>query len=289
MNGTEKINRTPSAPPLDGRDLDWLIAQYLVDRRGKVVAKTYGAYECRLRLVLKWWADVGPAQQWMLSAADMGKLEHYLRSKKGAKSSEPLSYTYRKGILQTLREVFRWACENGHTIRDYSSWVPAAQGAKKKRRAAGKGDLLRLLAECDNSPRRVRDRAIMAIFIGMGLRLAEVSNLSIEDIHFQPDMSGHAQVTGKRTKANVTGERESAFDSAVGAMIADHIATLGHSKGALFVSYRDKPLMPYTLYGIVKKLIIRAGLEDQIQACHDLRRAFATYYARNNPGPHAAR
>lgn len=282
------IARSPIMPAIDGRDLDWLIAQYLDNRRTKVDAKTAHTYECRLRLVVEWWGEVGPAQGWRLKAPDLDLLEYHLRNKASANSGRPLAYTYRSGILQSLREVLRWACENGYLKNDYSGWVPAAYGSKTKRRAANEDDLLRLLAECDNSPRRIRDRAIIAIFVGMGLRCGEVTNLNVENLEFQPDYSGHAHVVGKRTKANTSGKRDAAFEPATGKMIAEHVAMLGISAGPLFVSYRGHPCEPYTLYGIVKKLIKRAGLEDQIQACHDLRRAFATYHARNRPGSDSA-
>lgn len=284
----DSITRSPQVPAINGYDLDWLIQQYLDHRRTKVDAKTAQTYECRLRLVTTWWSTVGPLQRWRLKAPDLEALEYHLRQKASANSGQPLSYTYRSGILQSLREVLRWAYENGYLKSDYGHWVPAAYGSKTKRRAANEDDLLRLLAECDNSPRRIRDRAIIAIFVGMGLRCVEVTNLKVENVRFEPDHSGHADVVGKRTKANTTGERKAAFEPATGQMITAHIATLGYTTGPLFVSYRGVPMEPYTLYGIVKKLIKRAGLEEKIQACHDLRRAFTTYHARNRPGNDSA-
>lgn len=284
----DRIVRSPTVPAIDGRDLDWLIGQYLDHRRTKVDAKTYSAYDCRLRIVVEWWSVAGPTQSWKLKAADLETLESYLRNRLSVNSGRPLSYTYRAGILQSLREVLRWASEQGYLKNDYSGWVPPAQGGKKKRRAANEDELLRLLAECDNSPRRVRDRAIVAVFIGMGLRRAEVSNLNVEDVHFAEDFSGHADVRGKRTKAIPDGERKAAFDAATGKLIRDHIDAQGTSIGPLFVSYRGKPVATYTLYGIVKKLIKRAGLETSIQACHDLRRAFTTFYARQKKGADSA-
>lgn len=284
----DRIARSPKVPAIDGSDLDWLINRYLDNRRTKVDAKTAHTYECRLRLVTGWWGEIGPTQTWLLRAADLEALEYHLRQKASANSGRPLSYTYRSGILQSLREVLRWACENGYLKNDYSSWVPAAYGSKTKRRAANEDDLLTLLAECDNSPRRIRDRAIIAIFVGMGLRCAEVTNLRLENLEFHPDYSGHAKVVGKRTKDKADGKRDAAFEAAAGKIIAEHVATLGVSAGPLFVSYRGIPMEPYTLYGIVKKLIKRAGLEDRIQACHDLRRAFTTFHARNRPGSDSA-
>lgn len=283
-----RITRSPSVPAIDGADLAWLLTQYLDDRQPKVDAKTYSAYACRLRIVIDWWATVGPIKQWRLRAIDLEAFERHLRDRPSTNSGKPLSYTYRAGILQSLREVFRWASEEGYIKNDYSGWVPSAYGGKKKRRAANEVELLRLLEVCDHSPRRVRDRAIVAVFIGMGLRRAEVSNLKVEDMHFVADGGGYADVRGKRTKALPDGERKAAFDTATGKLIAAHIEAQGTSSGPLFVSYRGKPVATYTLYGIVKKLIKRAGLEEQIQACHDLRRAFTTYYARQKKGADSA-
>lgn len=260
------IQRAPSVPVLDGTHLSWLIEQYLDDRRTKVEAETVRSYVCRLRIVSEWWRDVGASLHWRLKASDLEAMERFLQNRPSSNSGKPLSYTYRKGILQSLREVFHWAYSNGYTKNNYSSWVPVASGVKAKRRAANEVELLRLLAECDNSPRRIRDRAIIAIFVGMGLRCAEVSSLNVENIHFAEDMSGYADVLGKRTKANPDGKREAAFEVMTGKLIAEHIAALGCAAGSLFVSYRSKPILPYTLYGIVKKLIQRAGLEDKIQA-----------------------
>jgi len=279
-----KITRSPIVPTLDGTYLNWLIEQYLIDRRARVDVVTARSYGCRLRIVMEWWCGVGSAQHWRLKASDLRLFERHLRERVSANSGKPLAYTYRKGILQSLREVLQWAHTNGYTDHNYSGWVPVAYGTKERRRAANEDELLRLLAECDNSPRRVRDRAIIAVFIGMGLRCAEVSSLDVENIHFAADCSGYANVRGKRTKANRDGKRDAAFEAATGRLVAEHIAALGTSSGPLFVSYRAKRLETYTLYGIVKKLIARAGLEKQIQACHDLRRAFTTYYARHKTG-----
>lgn len=278
------ITRSPIVPTLDGTHLAWLIDQYLHDRRARVDAVTARSYACRLNIVVAWWCEVGPRQQWRLRASDLALFERHLRQRVSANSGKPLAFTYRKAILQSLREVLQWAHTNGYTDHNYSGWVPAAYGTKERRRAANEEELLRLLAECDNSPRRVRDRAIIAVFIGMGLRCVEVSNLDVENIHFAADGSGYANVRGKRTKANRDGKRDAAFEVATGQLIAEHIAALRTPTGPLFVSYRYKRLAPYTLYGIVKKLIVRAGLEKQIQACHDLRRAFTTYYARQKTG-----
>lgn len=288
MDDVGTIQRAPREPVLNARDLAWLLEQYLDKCRTKVDAKTASTYACRLRIVVEWWLDVGPARRWLLKASDLDALEYYLRGRPSSNSGKPLSYTYRRGILQSLREAFRWAYANGYMKSDCSSWVPAANGAKTKRRAANENELLKLLVECDNSPRRVRDRAIISVFVGMGLRCAEVSNLNVEHIHFEEDYSGHANVRGKRTKANPDGTRDAAFESATGVLLAEHIATLGYERGPLFVSYRGKRVESYTLYGIVKKLIKRAGLENHIQACHDLRRAFTTYYARNRKGSDSA-
>src|SRR5688572_2411405 len=119
LSAHDRITRSPAMPAIDASALDWLIEQYLDNRRAKVDSKTMKSYECRLRLVTEWWLTVGPSKGWLLRAPDLEALEYHLRNKVSANSGNPLSYTYRGGILQSLREVLRWASENGYLKKDY--------------------------------------------------------------------------------------------------------------------------------------------------------------------------
>lgn len=287
----EAIHRKPHTPALDARDLAWLLEQFVTDRRTKLDnQKTVDTYECRLRWLDDWWQGRGPLQSWLLQASDLVAFERYLRSARSSATERPLSWGYRSGILFTLRESLAWAYAAGYTDRNYATWVPNAHGGPPKRKAASVTALTQLLIEAGKSRRgvRTRDRAMLAMFVGMGLRRVEIANVRVEELVFMADLSGYALIHGKRTKANPTGEREAAFDAATGAIVAEHIDACGYGDGPLFRNKFGAGLSTNGVYQVVKAIIHRAGLWREIQACHDLRRGFTTYYARTKPGADSA-
>lgn len=291
MSATGKIHRTPSIPTLDGTDLNWLIEQFIADRRAtNDNQKTIDTYEIRLRWFLEWWQERGPAQGWLLQAPDLVAFERHLRETVSSFNGRLPTWGYRSGILFTLRVVFHWAFNKGYTEHDYAAWIPKAHGHAPKRKAASEEALLRLFAEAGKSSKRyrTRDRAIVAVLIGMGLRRGEVANMNVEEIFFQDDCSGHAHVRGKRTSANPTGERDAAFDSATGKIIAEHIAAKRHTSGPLFRNKYDTRLTPNGVHQVVQRIIYHAKLDNEIKGCHDLRRAFATQFIRKRDDPRAA-
>lgn len=283
------INRTPHTPALDGTHLAWLIEQFLGDRRAKLDnQKTVDGYTCRLRWFTTWWDDYGPAHSWQLQQPDLIAFERFLRTAISSLTKRPLAYNFRISITIKLREVFNWAWRNGYTERSYAVWVVNAHGGPPKRKAAGITALVHLLAEASNSRKPTRDRAMIAMFIGMGLRRSEISNLNIEHLVFEADLSGYAHIYGKRTTANPTGERDAAFDAATGRIIAEHIDAGVFERGPLFYNRDEGRLAPVGVYRVVKAIVRRAGLSEEIQGCHDLRRSFATHYARTNRGQDSA-
>jgi site-specific recombinase XerD len=283
------IRREPSVPALDAADLNWLIGQYISWQRTQLDnQQTVDCYACKLRWFTDWWEEEGPRQEWLLRQSDLEAFERYLRAAISSRTKRKLAWHSRNDVMRRLREMFHWACDKDYTEKDYADWVPRADGGPPKRRAAGVTALTRLLLEAGYSPLATRDRAMIAMFIGMGLRRGEVVNLNIEDVVIEADLSGYARVVGKKTRANPTGQRDAAFDAATGKIITAHLDAMHYRFGPLFRGLNNMRLSAQGVYRRVKRLIERAGLEDEIQACHDLRRAFATYYARQRRGSDSA-
>jgi integrase len=127
-----------------------------------------------------------------------------------------------------------------------------------------------------DSRQPLRDQAILAFFIGTGCRLGEVAGLRVDDLQLLADGAGTAHVVGKRTKSNQTGERDVAFDAATGRYLIRYMDALWVHDGPLWIGEDDDKIAAAGLYQMVKRTVKRAGLEDHIKGCHDLRRAFAT-------------
>jgi integrase len=133
------------------------------------------------------------------------------------------------------------------------------------------------------SPRPLRDQAILAFFIGTGCRLGEVVSLNAEDLQILADGSGIATVTGKRTKANKTGVHQVAFDATTGKYLIPYIDDYVIVSGPVWLNDAGDRLGKSGIYGMVNRTVAKAGLSDTIRGCHDLRRAFATILGMMHP------
>jgi site-specific recombinase XerD len=275
------IQRTPRVPTLDGIHLNWLIEQYIKSCRERLDRQlTVDVYEDKLQWFVRWWEAEGPACGWLLRAMDLDRFERHLRDVVSDHTKNKLAYNSRNDVLRRLRKVFRWAHDNGYVDRNYASWVPVAHGGPPTRIAVRAPSLQRLLAAATGGDNSLRDRAILALLIGMGLRRSEVVSLDVEAMVMDEDYSGYARIVGKKTQANPNGVRQAAFDSVTGAILATYLVDYGHKDGPLFRNRSGRRLSDHWVYVIVKSAIGRAGLGSEIQACHDLRRAFVTHYRR---------
>jgi len=282
---TGKINRTPAEPslhlPLE--DLTWLRQAWLDSRR--VADVTRVSYETKTRPFVTWWAEYGESVDWHLSKRNLGLFETWLGQQKASFTGAILSFTTRRHALQRLREMFGWAHATGiiETV-DPRLWVPGAEGTPAERTAATPEQLTALMVAALSSPHPLRDQAILAFFIGTGCRLCEVAGLKGADLRLMEDDSGTANVTGKRTSANKSGKRAVAFDATTGKYLVKYLDdyVIGPAE-PLWINDEGLPLSKTAIYKVTKRAIKTAGLENEIQACHDLRRAFATILGMMHP------
>lgn len=275
----DTINLRPAHRSLDAAALDDLITLYLDAMRTKLEPHTLIGYAHRLAYFRRWWANAGPHQNWQLSRADFVQFEYWLRSQTTC-HKQPMAYHSRRDAVRRLRQVFRWAYRHDYIPeRDYSLWIPMPDGGPVRRKAPSLEHLRALFDAAQHSPYPRRDQAILAFLIGTGVRRGEVASLTIERIHIYVDYSGTADVIGKRTRANPTGQRSVAFDAATGKYLCAFLEQEDRDSGAMWLGPRG-PLSTQSIHRVVKRCIEIAGLEDVLQASHDLRRGFATHFSR---------
>lgn len=280
----DSIRLNPARPTLDARNLDALIAAWLTDRQRRLSAKTATGYAEKIRYFREWWERIGPTVDWQLTEEVLLDFNQHLAARI-SRFDKPLGFHTRRDCLRRLRQVFIWAHAKGYVSNDYSGLVPAPTGSAPMRMATPL-DCLRSLLECTKqSPYPTRDRAILAVLLGTGVRRAECASINIEWVQISADGSGEFQVEAKRVSQRDVHQRLVAFDRSTGKYLSAYLDTLLVSKGALFPSGRTgKRLQPIGIYKVVKRLIRLADLGDQIQGPHDLRRNFTTYYNRNRRG-----
>ena len=259
------------APALNGKQLDRLVNAYLTDRRKKSQPSTVKGYRFKLTPFLRWWHEVGPGRNWLLSADDLIEYEIWL-------STIGWNYNSRVDAIKRLRGLFRWSQATGRIPLDFSIYIPKVRGGAPVRLPLSLDDLRSLLSACWKMSNPIRNRAIIAILAGTGLRREECASLLVENVTIHVDGAGFLQPSiTKNDKPRIV-----AFDSATGSYIQQWIDLLDYTTGPLLPSRKGgTALSPDGLYKVVLDAAKLAGVDVET---HDLRRLFATTFAKALPG-----
>jgi len=132
----------------------------------------------------------------------------------------------------------------------------------------------RLLSSVD-SRNSARDYCILCIFLNCGLRISEIVSLNLSDIR-----SDHLRVVGKGSK-----ERVVYLNDATAAAINAYLLVRKNEKAldqsALFLSNRKTRMSREAVHNMVKKSLLRAGLDASKYSAHKLRHTAATLMLQN--------
>lgn len=132
----------------------------------------------------------------------------------------------------------------------------------------------RLLSSIDGK-HRARDYCIICIFLNCGLRISEIVGLNLSDIR-----SDNIRVFGKGSK-----ERVVYLNDATAAAINDYLlerkSIAALDRNALFLSNRRTRMSRETVHSMVKKSLLRAGLDSTKYSSHKLRHTAATLMLQN--------
>jgi integrase/recombinase XerD len=136
-------------------------------------------------------------------------------------------------------------------------------------------EILRLLAAPTIDDTMVfRDRAMLELAYGAGLRVSEWITIGIRDVLFEDKL---VRVFGKGSKERLVPIGR----SAIGA-VATYVRELrpklekGGGKGALFLNARGEPLTRMGAWKILRRHVERASIEKHVSP-HTLRHSFATH------------
>lgn len=119
-----------------------------------------------------------------------------------------------------------------------------------------------------------RDRAMLELAYGAGLRVSEWISITVRDVHLDERL---VRVRGKGSK-----ERLVPFGRSAAAAIAIYLRELrpkldsGKGKGVLFLNVRGQPLSRMGAWTILRRHVVRAGI-GKVVTPHTLRHSFATH------------
>lgn len=271
------INLSPRFPVIAATNLSELVECYVTDARLRVAPRTASTYDYLLSHLLEWWDTAGPALDMRLDARAWQLFDSWLAKQTSSQSGALLALSTRRSCLARCKQMLRWAYRYGYLDRDFSDQVPTAKGAFVLRQAPGLDDLVRLMQAAGKSAQPLRDQAIVAVFVGTGIRRAECAGLDVADVEFHAD--GGGLLTVRHAKLGKT--RRVVFDRVCGSYLAAYMDGEGVMAGPLFFGWKNRRLSPESVYRAVKRAFQLAGIDERGRGPHDLRRAFATEWLRH--------
>jgi integrase/recombinase XerC len=175
--------------------------------------------------------------------------------------------------LSALRQLFAYLVKRGTLARDPSLLVEGPRIPKRLPRALSidETETLTALERREVGTLEIRDRAIIEVLYGSGLRVAEIVALDLEHASMDTRM---LKVTGKRNKTRLVPFGEYAED-ALKAWLALR-PQLAKNTRALFVNARGARLTTRTIARNLDRDALRAGLARRVSP-HALRHSFATH------------
>ena len=177
--------------------------------------------------------------------------------------------------ISALRTYFKFLLGEGHVTHDPSERLESPKRWRTLPDVLSVAEVEKLLASpALDDPLVFRDRALLELAYGAGLRVSEWISIGVRDVMFD---EGLVRVFGKGSKERLVpiGRR------AIGAL-ASYVRELrprlerGEGRGALFLNARGQPLTRMGAWKILRKYVERAGIEKHVSP-HTLRHSFATH------------
>ncbi len=175
-----------------------------------------------------------------------------------------------------IRAFYRYLAASGRLDHDPSARLAAPRTAELLPKVLTVAEVERLLTRPSGSPCGLRDRALLEVLYGAGLRASEALGLRIQDVDLEV---GFVRVVGKGDKERVVplGRKGVASVLAYLQRGRPFLGAPGGIKPAqLFLNARGRRLGRQGLHLVVKRYAAEAGLPDTVSA-HTLRHSFATH------------
>lgn len=177
--------------------------------------------------------------------------------------------------ITALRAFYKFAENEKLLSQNVAENLSLPRRWKRLPKALSNDEIEKLLKpENPATPENLRDRAILEVAYASGLRLSELKNLRLEQLHLE---AGFINVIGKGNKERVVPIGKKAVEA-----LNRYIETARpklvtpKSPANVFLTKRGTPFASVTLWLRIKNRVRRAGIERNITP-HMLRHSFATH------------
>jgi integrase/recombinase XerD len=177
--------------------------------------------------------------------------------------------------ISAIRTYFGFLVGEGIVKTDPSDRLEGPQRWRTLPETLSVSEVVSLLASPPTDDRLAwRDRALLELAYGAGLRVSELCGLRVTDLLLPEQL---VRVLGKGSK-----ERLVPLGRTIIGVVSVYLHQLrpeldrGASEGRVILNARGEPLSRVGAWGIVKKAVARAGIRKRVTP-HTLRHSFATH------------
>ncbi len=229
---------------------------------------TLRAYQQDLRQFSRWLEKKGGC----LASADQAAIQQYLASRfeKGASARSNAR------LLSTLKQYYRHLIRVGERQDNPTALIDAPKIHRSLPHTLAEQDVDNLLQAPDlQTAFGLRDRAMLELMYGSGLRVSELVGLELNQVNTN---LGLVRLVGKGSKERVVpvGEEALHWLALYLRQARPELLRGATPDNALFLSSRGSAITRQAFWQNVKKHLLKAGIKTEYSP-HSLRHAFATH------------
>ena len=199
--------------------------------------------------------------------AGPSEIEEYLATR------TQLSERSQARLVSSLRSFFDWMVKEGYITDNPCDKVDAPKLGVYLPSVLSEEEVDRILRCVDTSSwTGKRDRAILEVLYGCGLRVSEASGLKISSLFLE---QGFLRIIGKGNKERLVPIGEMAIE-ALNIYMEDRPDPAAKNDDIVFLNRFGKSISRVSLFKIVKKYTLAAGILKDISP-HTFRHSFATH------------
>jgi integrase/recombinase XerD len=177
-------------------------------------------------------------------------------------------------VLSGIRAFFKFLLIDGEIEENPSSLIESPKIGLKLPEVLSVDEIDRIVEAIDLSkPEGHRNKAIIETLYGCGLRVSELVNLKLTDIHWG---EGFVSVTGKGNKQRLVPVSKKALKEIDLYKIDRNRLSVIHDENVVFLNRRGRKLTKAMIFTITRELAGKAGIMKKISP-HTFRHSFATH------------
>ena len=247
----------------------WLLdyAEHLQAERG-LARRTVAAYVGDVRTFEEWAAEAAVVPL----DATPDDIREFLASRRAAGLSERSV----SRNLSALRGFFRFCVAADRVPDDPTELVKAKELPRRLPKALSQADVDALLTQPDTATSGgVRDRAMLEVAYGSGLRVSELVGLGLNDLEMDEGFIRCRGKGGKERLVPLGGEARRWVDRYLRTARAEYCRR--GNEAHLFLSQRGAPMTRQWFGKCLKRYAMEAGIDPAKVSPHVLRHSFATH------------